>query len=554
MSIEKERLQYLKEKINWKKTWSRIDLKDVYCIDDISQGGSSNESEKPGEFPYTRGIHKEMYRGKLWTRREVSGYASPVESNKRLKFLLASGQTGLNIIPDGGSQIGLDSDHPLALGEIGKEGCPLCSVNDMRDLLNGIDQRDVSFTFSGVLPMILAQYICIAENRKVDISSLRGTVLSDVLHTIGCGCIPYNPPQDVGFRLSVDTIEFCAKNMPYWVPLCIDSYDLREHGITAAEEIAFGFSLAFAYIDSVLKKGVNIDEIAPRIAFTMSAHIDFLEEASKFRAARKVWANAMTYRYGAKSEKSLKLKFHANTAGSVQLKREPLNNLIRIGYQALGAVLGGVQSLHCVGFDEPICLPTETAHRLAVRTQQILAYESGAATVADPLGGSYYVESLTKQLGEEMEAIIAEIDELGGGYAVVEDGWLLSKLEDAAYGFQKEVENGERVLVGRNAFKMEETFNIQDFQKDEGEIHEIDEGAVQMHLEKLRKLKGKRNLSKAKKAVNKLKKEAKQKGTNLIPFIVEATKSFVTAEEILGTVREAYGYDYDPFGMRDNPY
>ncbi len=428
------------------------------------------------------------------------------------------------------------------------QGVPSTSLRDMEILMDGIDLDKISITFSTIFPFMFTQYVALAQNRGYDISKLRGTILMDILHSFCVGQVPFNPPLDVGFKLAVDTLEFAVRHMPYWYPLCLDTYDLRETGITAAQEIAFGFSFAFSYIEEALRRGLHIDEVAPKISFTISAHIDFFEEIAKLRAARRLWARSMKERYGAKDPRSLKMKFHCNTAGSAQVRQQPLNNIIRIAYQAMVAILGGAQSLHCVCYDEPICLPTEQSHRIALRTQEILAYETGVANVADPLGGSYYVEWLTNKLEEEMQKIIEEIDRIGGGYEAVRTGWMEEQTRKMAIQYQKEVESGERIIVGRNAYKVEED-------EEEGiPIMKIDPEKVEEHMRNLRELREKRDKERLKRAMAHLREVAEKRNENLIPAIIEACKAYATVGEIMGVIREAYGYSYDPFGVLENPF
>lgn len=537
-------------KPKWTKTWSGLSLKESYSPEDTKNFDYQNNIANPGEYPYTRGIHPNMHRGRLWTRREVSGHTSPEESNIRLKYLIEHGETGLNVIPDLPYQLAIDSDHPFAKGDIGAQGVPCVTLRDMEILMDGIDQRNVSITFSTIFPFMFTQYIALAEKRAVDISGLRGTILMDTLHSFCVGQLPFNPPLDLGFKLSIDTIEYAISHMPRWYPLCLDSYDLRETGISAAQEIAFAFSMAFSYIDGALQRGLNIDDIASMISFTVSAHIDFFEEIAKLRAARRLWARSMKERYSAKNPRSWKMKFHTNTAGCVQVRQQPLNNIVRIAYQAMAAVLGGTQSLHCVSFDEPICLPTEESHRIALRTQEILAYETGVANVADPLGGSYYIESITHKLEEEMESIIKKIDELGGSIETISNGWMESEMAKAALKYQKEVETGQRIIVGRNAF-MEEEEGIKGHKIP---VQKILPQAVRKHIRNLKEVRRIRRKDTLKKALENLRKTAEHRSENLIPALIEADKTYATVGEIMGTLREAYGYTYDPFEMVKNPF
>lgn len=511
------------------KTWSGYELKAVYGSEDVDMDYAT-ELGKPGEYPYTRGIYPDMHRGRLWTLREVSGHSSPEESNKRLKYLLSQGETGLNVIPDTPTQALLDSDHPLVAGHVGLQGCPLCSLRDMEILFEGIPQDQVSITFS-THHMPMAQYIALADDRGIELSKLRGTCLNDTLHgTICFGTGPL-PEEEIrgALRIAVDAMEFSVRYMPRWYPLCLDSYDLRETGINAAQEIGFAFSFAFANIEEALRRGLDIDEVARRISFTVSAHIDLFEEVAKLRAARRVWARRLKERYGAQSPRALTWKIHVNTAGCSMVRQQPLNNVVRIAYEALAAVLGGTQSLHCVAYDEPICLPTEKSHRIAVRTQQILAYEIGVANVADPLGGSYYVEYLTNKLEEEIWEVIKKIDDMGGAIEALASGWMHNEIDKAAYGYQREVETGERILVGKNAFTIPEE---EDTLEDEEPPHRVVPEAVEKHLANLKGLRRTRDQRRHREALAELKRAVEAKDVNLFPPLIEATKAYATVEEI----------------------
>ena len=540
------------QKLEWGKTWSRIPLKECYKPEDIA-GSDYTRIGDPGEYPYTRGIYRDMYRGRIWTIREISGRCTPTETNKQFKSLFERGETGINVIPDLPYQLGLDDDHPFSAGDVGVQGVPANSLDDAEKMMAGIDQRDVSITFSTIWPIMQAQYTALAQKRGVDIAELRGTSLNDVLHSIGVGQVPLSPPLDMGFKLAVDALEYAVRYMPRWYPMCPDAYDLREHGISAAQEIGFIFELAMAYIDEVLKRGLDIDQVAPKVSFTMSAHLDIFEEVAKFRAARRIWANLMKEKYNAKDAKSLKFKYHCNTAGTGTFRPQPLNNLMRITIMALSAVLSGCQSLQCVRFDEPINLPTDMSDRLAVRTQQIILHESGVANVADPLGGSYYIESLTDKLEEDIRKIMAEIEEQGGGYKIVENGWLLDELHKAAYIYQHEIETGERIVVGQNAFQI----SPEEEEKEEltgMSVYQVNAEAVEEHLRNLAELKETRDQSSLRKAVDNLRRVAENHEVNVFPAIIEACHAYVTHGEIDGILREAWGYGYDPYRIIKNPF
>jgi len=533
------------EKPKWTNTWSRIPVKSVYGRADVVGADYEEEINDPGKYPFTRGIFPEMYRGRLWTRREVSGHSSASASNRRLKYLMEQGVSGLNIIGDLPTQLVIDSDHPFAVNEVGIQGTPLATVDDMMILTRGIPMKEVSFTFSAFTP-VMAFYVAAGKKRGIGPEKLRGTIINDTIHYRYC--YGYNFPLDLGVRLAVDSIGYSINNMPLWYPFSVECYDLREHGIDAVQELAFGFAIAFCLIDECLKKGCKVDDIASKITFTMGVHIDIFEEAAKFRAARRLWAKILRERYGATSPKALHFKFHANTSGCQTVRQQPLNNIIRIAYSALAAVLGGTQSMQTVAFDEPIALPTEESARIAVRTQQILAYETGVSRVADPLGGSYYIESLTNEIEQRTRGLLGRIDDVGGILKAIESQWLDNELAEAAYNYQKEVENGERTIVGRNAFVIPEK------EEPKTKVHRRVERSVKKHMANFAKVKGKRDRKKLRNAMDKLYESAEDRDKNLMPEMVEAALAYATIGEIMGTIRQAYGYDYDPFGSVDSPF
>ena len=534
------------------KTWSGIYVKDVYTPDDVSDIDYSKDVADPGEFPYTRGIHANMFRGRVWTKRELCGFGTPADTNERLKYLTEEGQSGLNFINDLPTALGIDSDHPLAEGEIGVIGVPLSSLKDMETLMEGIPIEKVSVSIvvsTCTSPIVLAQYIALAEKRGVDLSKLRGTIQNEPMKGRYCGYGPNTQHPELCLQSAVDILEYCSKHMPNWYTMNVNLYDLRETGINAYQEIGFGFSMAIAYIKEALRRGLDIDEFAPRIAFYCSSHIDFFEEIAKLRAARRLWAKIMKEKFGAKEPKSIKFKFGVHTAGCSLVPQQPMNNIIRVAYEALAAVLGGVQSLHCCSYDEPIALPTEEAHRIALRTQQILAHETGVATVADPLAGSYYIESLTNGIEGEAVKIIEKIEEMGGMTAAMESKWLDNEIEKAAYKYQKETDSKDRIIVGVNEFVIPPEEDV------EGDIHEISEEAAKIQTEGLRELRKNRDNDKVKETITKLRKTAEKKsGENLLPSIIDAVKAYATIGEINGTIREAFGYHYDTMGVLTSPF
>lgn len=533
------------------ETWSGLPVKDKYSPDDTAHLDYRAEVGDPGEYPYTRGIHADMYRGKYWTRREVCGYGTASDTNKRLKFQIKEGVGGLNVILDIPSHMGIDPDHPRAHNEIGATGCNLCTIEDMEDLLEGIPVEKTSMsliTTSCSTPVILAQYIAVAERRGIDASCLRGTIQNDPIHFRYCGFRPAVPLK-LALKTGVDCIEYTTRHMPHWYNTTVNMYDLREQGIDAPQEVAFGLGMAMCYIDGTLERGLNIDQFAPRMAFYCSSHIDFFEEVAKLRAARKLWAKILKEKYGAKDPRSLKFRFAVHTAGCSLVPQQPLNNTIRVAYEAMAAVFAGVQSLHCCSYDEPIALPTEESQLLALRTQQILAYETGVARVADPLGGSYYVESLTRMIEEKAEGILKQIEELGGMYEAMRAEWVDREMEKAALRRQQELEERGQIVVGVNAFVSEPEGETP------GGVHRIPPETTEKQVRRISELKERRDSSRVMKALGTVRERARGgEKTNLMPEIIEAVKAYATLGEIVGTMREAFGYDYDPLKVIENPF
>ena len=534
------------------KTWSGFPVKEVYSPEDVTQIDYSKDIADPGSFPYTRGIHSNMFRGRVWTKRELCGFGTPADTNARLKYLTEEGQSGLNFINDLPTALGIDSDHPLAEGEIGVIGVPLSSLKDMEALMDGIpvDKVSVSIVVSTcTAPIVLAQYIALAEKRGADLSKIRGTIQNEPLKGRYCGFGPNTQHTDLCLQSAVDIIEYCTRNMPNWYTINVNLYDLRETGINAYQEIGFGFSMAIAYIREALKRGLKLDEFAPRMAFYCSAHIDFFEEIAKLRAARRLWAKIMTEKFGAKDPKSIKFKFGVHTAGCSLVPQQPMNNIIRVAYEAMAAVLSGVQSLHCCSYDEPIALPTEEAHRIALRTQQILAYETGVANVADPLAGSYYIENLTNGIEDEATKIIEKIEEMGGIAAAMDSKWLDNEIEKSAYQYQTEIDNKDRIVVGVN------DFIIPPEEETEEEVHRVSGETTRTQIQSLKELRETRDNNKVKEALTKLRSTAEKKsGENLLPLIIDAVKIYATIGEINGTIREAFGYHYDTMGVLSSPF
>lgn len=543
---------YLKayyEKPRSAKTWSGYEAKEIYGPKDRVGKDYEEWIADAGQYPYTRGIHPNMFRGRYWTRREVIGIGSPADTHERLKVLTDHGGSGLNTIADITYEMGLDADHPWAMNEVGLTGVNISHIRDMETLTKGIPLDKVSWsliTASPVASVTMAQYIAVAQNRQYDIRELRGSVQNDPIHFRYCGFRPACP-LDLSIRLGCDVMEYCTRNMPKWYYTTVNLYDLREQGITAPQEVAFGFGIAIIYIDELIRRGLSIDEFAPRFTFYVSSHIDLFEEVAKIRAARRLWARLVKEKYGAKDPRSMQFRFAVHTAGCSLVPQQPLNNIVRISYEALAAVLAGVQSLHCCSYDEPICLPTEKGHLQALRTQQILAYETGVCNVADPLGGSYYVETLTDKIEEEVLKIMNQVDNVGGMEEAIRTEWLDREFEKAALQYQKEIDGGERLVVGVNIFTTEP-----ETQTPLG-VQRIHSESAKRQIEETRELKRNRNPKLLKDSIKRLREDAGER-RNVIPAMVEATKAYATTGELMGTVRMAMGYSYDPMNILQSPF
>ncbi|MEM2959885.1 MAG: methylmalonyl-CoA mutase family protein [Candidatus Jordarchaeaceae archaeon] len=488
----------------------------------------------PGDYPYTRGVYPTMYRGRLWTMRQYAGFASAKETNKRFKYLIEQGQTGLSVAFDLPTQMGYDSDHPLARGEVGRVGVIIDTLKDMETLFEGIplDKVSTSMTINAPTAIILAMYIAVAQKQGVDISKLAGTVQNDILKEYVARGTYIFPPKP-SMRLVTDVIEYCTKNMPRWNPISISGYHIREAGANAVQEIAFTLANGICYVDAVLERGLDIDQFAGRLSFFFSSHNDFFEEIAKFRAARRLWAKIMKNRFKAKEENSLQLRFHTQTAGSTLTAQQPENNIIRVTIQALAAVLGGTQSLHTNSMDEALALPTEESVRIALRTQQIIAYESGVTNTIDPLGGSYFIETLTDKLEEQASDYIKKIDEMGGMVRAIEKGYIQKEIASMAYKYQKEVERGERIIVGVNRFQTDEKLHLS--------LHKLDPQIEKEAISNLKKVKEERNNKLVDSLLEKLREEAKQEKCNLMPTLIEAVKAYATLGEICQVLREVFG-------------
>ncbi len=487
----------------------------------------------PGDFPFTRGIYPEMYRGRLWTMRQYAGYADAAESNRRYRYLLEKGTTGLSVAFDLPTQIGLDSDDPLAAGEVGRVGVAIDSLEDMRLLFDGIplDRVSTSMTINSTAATLLALYLAVARGQDVPWSKLRGTVQNDILKEyVARGTFIY--PPEPSLRLITDIFAFCHREAPQWNTISISGYHIREAGSTAAQELAFTLANAEAYVRAALDAGLEIDDFAPRLSFFFNAHSDLFEEVAKFRAARRIWARMMKERFRAADPKSWMLRFHAQTAGSALTASQPDNNVVRVAYQALSAILGGAQSLHTNAKDEALALPTEESAGLALRTQQVLAFETGVTDVADPLGGSWYVERITSELEEEAEDYLEKIRAMGGMLRAIENGYVQREIQNAAYAVQKELEAGSRVVVGVNRFTGRESTPLKTLK--------IDPGVEAEQRRRLADLKRARDGSKVEAALDQV-RAAAASTSNLMPPILDAVQARATVGEIANALREIFG-------------
>ena len=489
--------------------------------------------EQPGQFPFTRGVHATMYRGKLWTMRQYAGFGTAGETNKRYKYLLAHGQTGLSMAFDLPTQIGYDSDHPMALGEVGRVGVAISSLADMERVFDGIplDKVSTSMTINATAPILLAFYLAVAEKQRVPWSKVSGTVQNDILKEyIARGTYIFPPKPSL--RLIADIVEFCASEVPNWNTISVGGYHMREAGCTAAQEIAFTLADGITYVQTCVERGLAVDSFAPRIAFFFNCHSDFFEEVAKFRAARRLWAHIMRDRFGAKNERSMMLRFHTQTAGSSLTAQQPDNNVVRTTLEALAAVLGGTQSLHTNSKDEALALPTEESALLALRTQQIIALESGVVAEPDPLGGSYYVESLTDKLEQQARAYLSKIDNMGGMLKAIESGYVYKEIYRAAYDHQKAVDKKEKIIVGVNEFVSGRTVKVK--------TQKTDPKLEPRRRKELAALRKKRAAAKVDKCLATLDKAAKS-SENLMPIIIDSVRNYVTLGEICGVLRKEFG-------------
>jgi methylmalonyl-CoA mutase, N-terminal domain len=491
----------------------------------------------PGEYPYTRGIHYNMYRGRMWTMRQFAGFGTPKDTNKRFKYLLKHGQTGLSVAFDLPALMGRDADDPLSLGEVGKCGVSISSLEDMEIVFDGIPLGEVStsMTINGPAIMFLAFYLAVAEKQGVSFDRLRGTLQNDILKEYIAQKEWIYPPGP-SMRIIVDMIEYCTEKVPLWNTISISGYHIREAGSTAGQELAFTLADGFAYVEASLERGLDVDKFAPRLSFFFNSHNDFFEEIAKYRAARRIWAKRMKNKYGARNPRSWLLRFHTQTAGCTLTAQQPEINIVRVAYQAMAAVLGGTQSLHTNSMDETLALPSEKAVKIALRTQQILAHETGVSYSIDPLGGSYYLEMLTNKMEAQAEEYFSKIDKLGGVISAIEKNFFQQEIARAAYVYQQEIDKKERVIVGINEFAESD-------EKIEIPILLIPEEVEKEQVRKLQHLRKKRNNSQVEDKLNQLKSAART-NTNLMPLLVECAKAYCTLGEMVNTLKEVFG-EYD---------
>lgn len=514
-------------------TISGLPINRLYTPLDTKDIDYERELGFPGEYPFTRGVQPTGYRGRLWTMRQYSGFATAKESNKRFHFLLEQGQTGLSVAFDLPTQIGYDSDHPLAQGEVGKVGVAIDSLADMEVLFDNIplDKVSTSMTINADAAVLLAMYIAVAEKQGVPMDKLRGTIQNDILKEyVARGTYIFPPIPSM--RLITDTFKFCSENMPLWNTISISGYHIRESGSTSVQEVAFTLADGIAYVQAAIDVGLDVDAFASRLSFFFGSHSDFLEEICKFRAARRLWAKTMRERFNAKNDSSCMMRFHTQTAGCTLTAQQPDNNVVRVTLQALQAVLGGTQSLHTNSRDEALSLPTEESVQIALRTQQIIGYETGVTDTIDPLAGSYYIETLTTEIENKAMEYIKKIDEMGGAPAAIEKGFIQREIHDAAYSFQKSVDENERTVVGVNRFQVDEEHKF--------EYLRVNPESEREQVKHLKKLRNTRDNDKVKSTLNALRDGAKG-NSNLVPLILEAVKVYATLGEICGVLRDVFG-------------
>ena len=527
-------LKKMPEKI---ESTSGMDINIVYSPAEIPGFNYLQDLGFPGEFPFTRGIQPTMYRGRVWSMRQYSGFATAEESNRRYKFLLEQGQTGLSVAFDLPTQIGYDSDHPISQGEVGKVGVAIDSLADMEILLHGIplDKVSTSMTINATAAILMAMYVAVAEKQGVKLADLRGTIQNDVLKEYVARGTYIFPPQP-SMRLITNIFEYCSREIPQWNSISVGAYHIREAGSTAVQEVAFAFAIAIAYLEAGVKAGLDIDDFAPRLSWIFNTHINFLEEVAKFRAARRLWAKIMKERFKAKDPRSWMLRFHTQTGGCTLTAQQPLNNLIRTTFQAMAAVLGGCQSLAVCSYDEAMALPTEESVRLSLRTQQIIAHESGITDTVDPLGGSYYVENLTDAIERRASEYIAKIDQVGGAVKAIEKGYIQQEIQESSFRYQKEIESGKKVLVGVNKFQIKEP-SLKGLLKVDPRVREV-------QIKRLAELRALRDRKRVEASLQELKKMAQADG-NLMAPVLDCVRAYCTLGEICDVLRGVFG-EYEP--------
>lgn len=514
-------------------TVSSMPIKALYTPEDVKDQNYMDDLNYPGYYPYTRGVQPNMYRGRLWTMRQFAGFATATESNERYKYLLSQGQTGLSVAFDMPTIMGYDSDHPRSFGEVGRVGVAIDSLDDMETLFNGIplDKITTSMTINAPAAVLWSLYIATAEKQGIASQKLGGTIQNDILKEYIAQKSWIFPPEP-SIRLITDIFDFANTHVPKWNTVSISGYHIREAGSTAVQELAFTLADGFAYVEAGIKAGLDVDTFAPRLSFFFNAHIDFFEEIAKYRAARRIWARRMKEKYGAKDERSLLLRFHTQTAGCSLTAQQPENNIIRTAYEALGAVLGGTQSLHTNSMDEVLALPTEKSVRIALRTQQIIAEETGVANTIDPLAGSYFVEALTNQMEAEAEKYFERIEQYGGVLKAIDQGFFQQEIADAAYRYQREIEKDERIIVGVNGYQIDEKYDV--------DLLKIDPIIEEQQKKRVQGVREKRDNIVCTNRLDALRKAAAT-SDNLIPYILDSVKAYATEGEIIQVLREVFG-------------
>jgi len=522
-------------------TSSGVPVNRIYTPLDVVDVDYLEKLGFPGEYPFTRGVYTTMYRARLWTMRQYAGFGTAEQTNNRFKYLLEHGQTGLSVAFDFPTQVGYDCDHPLALGEVGKVGVSASTLRDMEVLFDGIplDKVTTSMTINAPANVLLAMYVAVGQKQGVDQARLGGTVQNDVLKEYVARGMYIFPPKP-SMRMITDIFVYCSQNMPQWNTISISGYHIREAGATAVQEVAFTFANAIAYVQAAIDRGLDVDKFAGRLSFFFAAHNNFFEEVAKFRAARRLWAKIMKERFKAKSPNSWMLRFHTQTSGVSLTAQQPFNNIVRVAMQALSGVLGGTQSLHTNSFDEAYALPSEQAVTVALRTQQIIAYESGTVDTIDPLAGSYYIESLTNEIEDRVQRYIEEVDGMGGAVSAIEKGFMQKEITESAYRFQKEVEAKKRIVVGVNDFASQEEVPIKTLR--------IDPAIEKRLVEQLERIRKDRNRQKVDEALSRLRGAAEHENESLMPLILGAVREYASLGEICGTLREVFG-EYKPLSI-----